>query len=148
MERLVQKYPDDSEAKIFYALALNTTAFQAEIYRAGLNAIPAGQVEAARMLGIGTAAIRRRILVPQTIRLVLPAIVSEIVIIIKNSSLVSVIAVTLLMPPLSQTAVSMQWARRSPVTPLPAAATSSRHRPCPPCGRSALIVQSCRKLAL
>ncbi len=89
------------------ALALNTTAFQAEIYRAGLNAIPAGQIEAARMLGIGTAAIRRRILVPQTIRLVLPALVSEIVIIIKNSSLVSVIAVT------EVTRVSQQMASSS-----------------------------------
>ncbi len=89
------------------ALALNTTAFQAEIYRAGLSAIPNGQIEAARMLGIGTSAIRRRILVPQTIRLVLPAIVSEIVIIIKNSSLVSVIAVT------EVTRVSQQMASNS-----------------------------------
>lgn len=89
------------------ALALNTTAFQAEIYRAGLSAIPPGQIEAARMLGIGTSAIRRRILVPQTIRLVLPAIVSEIVIIIKNSSFVSVIAVT------EVTRVSQQMASNS-----------------------------------
>ena len=44
---------------------------------------------------------------------------------------VSVIALTLSMPPLSQRAVSMQWASRSPVTPLPAAATSSRQRPVP-----------------
>lgn len=89
------------------ALALNTTAFQAEIYRAGLEAIPKGQIEAARMLGIGTRHIRQRILVPQTIRLVLPAIVSEIVIIIKNSSLVSVIAVT------EVTRVSQQMASNS-----------------------------------
>jgi polar amino acid transport system permease protein len=89
------------------ALALNTTAFQAEIYRAGLQAIPHGQIEAARMLGIGTRHVRWRILVPQTIRLVLPAIVSEIVIIIKNSSLVSVIAVTEL------TRVSQQMASNS-----------------------------------
>ncbi|QIG52356.1 amino acid ABC transporter permease [Nordella sp. HKS 07] len=89
------------------ALALNTTAFQAEIYRAGLSAIPTGQIEAARMLGIGTVAIRRRILVPQTIRLVLPALVSEVVIIIKNSSLVSVIAVT------EVTRVSQQMASNS-----------------------------------
>ena len=59
---------------------------------------------------------------------------------------VSVIAVTSVIGPLSQSAVSMQWASRSPVTPLPAAATSSRQRPAPPCGRSAEIVQSWRKL--
>jgi polar amino acid transport system permease protein len=79
------------------ALALNTTAFQAEIYRAGLMAIPQGEIEAARMLGIGKWAIRRRILIPQVFRLVLPPLVNEAIIIVKNSSLVSVIAVTELM---------------------------------------------------
>lgn len=79
------------------ALALNTAAFQAEIYRAGLMAIPKGEIEAARMLGIGQWAIRRRILIPQMFRLVLPPLVNETVIIVKNSSLVSVIAVTELM---------------------------------------------------
>ena len=49
---------------------------------------------------------------------------------------VSVIAETRSMPPLSQSAVSMQCARRSPVTPLPATLTSSRHSAAPPCGRS------------
>src|SRR5262245_2005959 len=45
------------------ALTLNTAAFQAEIYRAGLQAIPRGQIEAARTLGIDTRSIRARILV-------------------------------------------------------------------------------------
>lgn len=79
------------------ALALNTAAFQAEIYRAGLMAIPKGEIEAARMLGIGKWAIRRRILIPQMFRLVLPPLINEAIIIVKNSSLVSVIAVTELM---------------------------------------------------
>jgi polar amino acid transport system permease protein len=79
------------------ALALNTAAFQAEIYRAGLMTIPRGEVEAARMLGIGKWTIRRRILIPQMFRLVLPPLINETIIIVKNSSLVSVIAVTELM---------------------------------------------------
>jgi polar amino acid transport system permease protein len=79
------------------ALALNTAAFQAEIYRAGLLAIPKGEIEAARMLGIGKWAIRRRILIPQMFRLVLPPLINEAIMIVKNSSLVSVIAVTELM---------------------------------------------------
>jgi polar amino acid transport system permease protein len=79
------------------ALSLNTAAFQAEIYRSGLAAIPRGEIEAARMLGIGEWTIRRRILIPQMFRLVLPPLVNETIIIIKNSSLVSVIAVTELM---------------------------------------------------
>jgi len=76
------------------ALSLNTAAFQAEIYRAGLAAVPSGQLEAARMLGIARGAIRRRILLPQMFRLVLPPLVNETIIIVKNSSLVSIIAVT------------------------------------------------------
>jgi polar amino acid transport system permease protein len=79
------------------ALSLNTAAFQAEIYRAGLMAIPRDEIEAARMLGIREWTIRRRILIPQMSRLVLPPLVNEAIIIVKNSSLVSVIAVTELM---------------------------------------------------
>jgi polar amino acid transport system permease protein len=79
------------------ALSLNTAAFQAEIYRAGLMEIPRGEIEAARMLGIRKWTIRRRILIPQMFRLVLPPLINETIIIIKNSSLVSIIAVTELM---------------------------------------------------
>ena len=76
---------------------MNSAAFQAEIYRAGLTAVPNGQIEAARMLGLGPLAIRTQILVPQMFRLVIPALVNETISILKNSSLVSVIAVTELM---------------------------------------------------
>ncbi len=79
------------------ALTANTTAFQAEIFRSGLAHIPPGQVEAARMLGMSGWTIRRRILVPQMFRLILPPLTSEMITILKNSSLVSVIAVTELM---------------------------------------------------
>jgi polar amino acid transport system permease protein len=79
------------------ALSLNTAAFQAEIYRAGLIEIPRGEIEAARMLGIRKWTIRRRIQIPQMFRLVLPPLINETIIIIKNSSLVSIIAVTELM---------------------------------------------------
>jgi len=53
---------------------------------------------------------------------------------------VSVAAVTRAMGPLSHSAVSIEWARRSPVTPEPATLTSSRHRAMPPWGTSAEIV--------
>lgn len=76
------------------ALALNTTAFQAEIYRGGILAIAHGQIEAARILGITTWQARRRILIPQVMRLVLPSLINETISIVKNSSLISVIAVT------------------------------------------------------
>ncbi|MCP1676481.1 polar amino acid transport system permease protein [Natronocella acetinitrilica] len=79
------------------ALSLNTAAFQAEIFRSGLAHVPAGQVEAARMVGMGMWTIRRRILMPQVFRLTLPPLTNEVITILKNSSLVSVIAVTELM---------------------------------------------------
>ena len=95
-------------AAAIIALTMNTAAFQAEIYRGGLLSIPSGQVEAARMLGIGTLAIRVRILIPQMMRLVLPALVNETISILKNSSLISVIAVTELMRT-SQQVVSVTY---------------------------------------
>lgn len=79
------------------ALTLNTVAFQAEIFRGGLLAIPPGQMEAARMVGIRKWAMRYHVVVPQIFRLVIPSLVNETISILKNSSLVSVIAVTELM---------------------------------------------------
>ncbi|TVU91812.1 amino acid ABC transporter permease [Vreelandella titanicae] len=78
-------------------LTLNTTAFQAEIFRSGISHIPAGQIEAARMAGISAWQTRRRIIMPQVFRLTLPPLTNEIITILKNSSLISVIAVTELM---------------------------------------------------
>lgn len=91
-------------AAAILGLTLNTAAFQYEIYRASLNTLPKGQVEAAKMLGIGSWAMRFRILMPQMLRISLPALLNEIVIILKNSSLISVIAVTELMRTAQQVA--------------------------------------------
>ena len=77
-----------------FALAFNTAAFQSEIYRSGLLAVPRGQIEAARLLGIGRWDAFLRIEAPQAVRLMLPALVGEMLALVKNSSLVSVIAVT------------------------------------------------------
>lgn len=96
----------DPAVAAILALSLNSAAFQAEIFRSGLAAIPHGQVEAARVLGLGRWSTRLRIELPQMLRLVLPALVSEIIAIVKNSSLVSVIAVTELMRRGQQVAAS------------------------------------------
>jgi polar amino acid transport system permease protein len=79
------------------ALTMNTTAFQAEIFRGGYLAIPSGQMEAARMVGIRKSEATVHVLVPQMFRLVTPSLVNETISILKNSSLVSVIGVTELM---------------------------------------------------
>lgn len=76
------------------ALSMNTAAFQAEIYRGGLIAIPAGHTEAARMLGMTPFQIRKNILLPQMFRTVLPSLTNEATSLLKNSSLILVIGVT------------------------------------------------------
>ena len=79
------------------ALTMNTSAFQAEIYRGGFLSIPPGQSEAARVLGLTPSQTRLRILIPQIMRLVLPALMNEATSIVKASSLVSAVGVTELM---------------------------------------------------
>ena len=79
------------------ALGLNTSAFQAEIYRGGFNSIPVGQIEAAKALGLSRARILTRIQLPQVLSLTGPELVNEFIILFKNSSLISVIGVTELM---------------------------------------------------
>lgn len=90
------------------ALAMNTSAFQAEIYRGGLMALPRGHLEAARILGLSVWQARRVILIPQMLRLVLPPLTNEAISILKSSSLVSVVAVSELMR-VSEEAVSITF---------------------------------------
>jgi len=72
---------------------LNYAAYEAEIYRGGIGAIPLGQWEAAASLGMGRRLTFRRIILPQTIRVVLPPMTNDFVALFKDTSLVSVIAV-------------------------------------------------------
>ena len=60
-----------------------------EIFRAGIQAIPRGQVEAAQALGMTERLIMRRVVLPQAIRIVIPAIGNEFIAMIKDSALVS-----------------------------------------------------------
>ena len=73
------------------ALALNTAAYQAEVLRGGLNAVPKGAIEAARVCGMGRLMTFRRIVLPIAIRQALPAYTSEVVIMVKATSLASII---------------------------------------------------------
>ncbi|MEM1345718.1 MAG: amino acid ABC transporter permease [Pseudomonadota bacterium] len=73
------------------ALGLSDSAFQAEIFRAGINSVPKGQVEAARAIGLGYWQTMRLVILPQAIRRILPALGNQFVFVLKMSSLVSVI---------------------------------------------------------
>jgi polar amino acid transport system permease protein len=76
------------------ALSLNVTAYNAETFRAGINSIRRGQVEAAMALGMSRWQALRRVVVPQAVRRILPVLASTGVSLFKDKSLVSVIAVT------------------------------------------------------
>ncbi|GBR68641.1 amino acid ABC transporter permease [Gluconobacter kanchanaburiensis] len=78
-------------------LGLNSAAYFSEIFRAAIQSIPAGQAEAAAAVGLAPLQILRRIILPQALRPALPPFVGQAITLIKNSSLVSVIAVPDLM---------------------------------------------------
>ncbi len=75
------------------ALTLGYAAFIAEIFRAGIESVDKGQIEAAYALGLSPAQTMIRIVLPQAIRNVLPALANEFIAIIKDSALVSVLGV-------------------------------------------------------
>ncbi len=76
-----------------FALAFNYGAYMTEIFRAGIQAIPRGQIEASEALGMSESQTMRRIILPQAIRIVIPAIGNEFIAMIKDSALVSIITV-------------------------------------------------------
>jgi His/Glu/Gln/Arg/opine family amino acid ABC transporter permease subunit len=79
------------------ALGINSGAYIAEIVRAGIQSIDVGQMEAAESLGMGYGLAMRRIIFPQAYRRLLPPLVNEFVALLKDSSLISVMALTELM---------------------------------------------------
>ena len=74
-------------------LSINYSAYEAEIYRAGLQAIPRGQMEAALALGMTRATALRRVIVPQAVRIVIPPVTNDFIALFKDTSVCSVIAV-------------------------------------------------------
>jgi polar amino acid transport system permease protein len=75
------------------ALGVNYGAYMTEIFRAGIQAVPRGQREAAESLGMPERLLMRRIVLPQAFRIVIPAVGNEFIAMIKDTSLVSVIAI-------------------------------------------------------
>ncbi len=89
-------------------LGLNYGAYEAEVYRGALLAIPRGQTEAAKALGLGPVQTLRHVLVPQALRLALPPMTNDFVSLLKDSSLVSVITVIELTKRMSIAAVDLR----------------------------------------
>ncbi|MGW4048120.1 amino acid ABC transporter permease [Streptomyces sp. NPDC004721] len=81
--------------KVALALGLVSAAYMAETIRAGIQAVPKGQMEAARSLGFSSARAMISIIVPQAFRIILPPLTNELVLLFKDSSLVLFLGVTL-----------------------------------------------------
>lgn len=81
--------------QIAIALGLVSSAYIAETIRAGIQAVPKGQVEAARSLGMSAGATMRLVTIPQAFRIVLPPLTNEAVLLLKDTSLVFVLPLTL-----------------------------------------------------
>jgi polar amino acid transport system permease protein len=75
------------------AMSVNTSAFNCEIWRAGLENFPSEQLEAARAAGMRRALLLRRIVLPQVARSNLPPLINEMTVLIKNSPAISVIGI-------------------------------------------------------
>jgi polar amino acid transport system substrate-binding protein len=75
-------------------LAINYSAYEAEIYRSGLQAIPKGQHEAALALGMSNTLKLRRIIVPQAVRIVIPTVTNDFIALFKDTSVCSILTLT------------------------------------------------------
>ena len=73
------------------ALSLNAGAYMAEIFRAGIQSVDIGQMEAARSLGLGYGKTMQKIILPQAIRTMIPSIINQFIISLKDTSILSVI---------------------------------------------------------
>lgn len=79
---------------IYLAFVLNYAAYFAEIFRAGIQSIPVGQEEAAEVLGLGRFYTFYKIIFPQVMKNIMPAISNEITTLVKDTSLVYILGVT------------------------------------------------------
>ena len=75
------------------AMALAYSAYLAEIFRSGINAIPAGQIEAAGSLGLNRWQTARLVILPQAFRIVIPPLGNELIAILKDTSLLSILSI-------------------------------------------------------
>lgn len=87
--------PGGTVGKVALALALVSAAYMAETVRAGIQAVPRGQVEAARSLGMSSTRAMVSIVIPQAFRIIIPPLTNELVLLFKDSSLVLFLGVQL-----------------------------------------------------
>jgi polar amino acid transport system substrate-binding protein len=98
----------DALTAAIIGLGMNYAAYEAEVYRAGMQAVPKTQMEAALSLGMTRGLALRRIVLPQAIRHAIPNVTNDFIALLKDSSLVSVITVVELTKQMTITAVDVR----------------------------------------
>ena len=96
----VFKLPDSSLNSMFWgmvAVGLNSAAYMSEVIRSGIGAVPGGQMEAARCIGMSHWKAMRHVILPQAVRNILPAMCNEFVTIIKETSILGMVGIVELM---------------------------------------------------
>ncbi|MDN5569902.1 MAG: amino acid ABC transporter permease [Propionibacteriaceae bacterium] len=88
------RFPFDPYGTVWTALGMVSAAYMAETIRAGIQAVPKGQVEAARSLGMPASMATRKIVLPQAFRIITPPLTNELILLTKDSSLVYVLGLT------------------------------------------------------
>jgi polar amino acid transport system substrate-binding protein len=95
-------------AAAIVGLGMNYAAYEAEVYRAGILAVPKGQMDAALSLGMSTPLALRRVILPQALRIALPSMTNDFISLLKDTSLVSIITVVELTKQMTITAVDVR----------------------------------------
>lgn len=112
-------FPNDMSFVVaILAFGINSGAYVAEIIRSGIQAVPRGQMEAGRSLGLSNGTTMKSIILPQAIKNILPALGNELIVLLKETAIVGTIAVT----DVTQTASLIQSRTYMPLVPLLAAA--------------------------
>ena len=105
---LAQVVRIDAFTAAVVGLGMNYAAYEAEVYRAGIQAVPAGQTEAALSLGMTMPLALRRVILPQALRIALPAMTNDFIALLKDSALVSVITVVELTKQMAITSIDLR----------------------------------------
>jgi polar amino acid transport system permease protein len=110
-------------------LGLTAAAYMAETIRAGIQAVPKGQMEAARSLGMSTGRTMFSIIIPQAFRIVIPPLTNELILLVKDSSLVYVLGVSVAQYELTKFGSSFLVSKASPTPLIVVALAYLRHHP-------------------
>ena len=91
LPQVIEEYHSTPMAAGIVTLSLNAGAYLAEIFRSGIQAVPKGQTEAARSLGMGAGRTMAKIVLPQAFKIAIPSMVNQFIITIKDTSILTVI---------------------------------------------------------